>query len=78
MLGSAIQNFNVVRAVHGVERAVSAAGHDATKTVVGTVNTVVTGIARAIFTVVFIAALPIEIPLGIYLFQQLVNSPLWF
>ena len=78
MLGSDIQHFNAVRAIHSVEHAVAGAIQGGVNTVAGAIGGVANGIAGAVFTVVFIVALPVEIPLALYLFVQLVNSPLWF
>ena len=36
------------------------------------------GIGTIVGGVVFVVALPIEIPLGIYFFYSIVNSGLWF
>ncbi|QEN13496.1 hypothetical protein ACRDU6_13190 [Mycolicibacterium sp. ELW1] len=78
MLGSDIQHFNVVRAVHRVEHAVSGAIRSGFTTVAHAVESVVASIGSAVIAVVFIVALPVEIPLAFYLFVRLVNSPLWF
>ncbi|MCV7021591.1 hypothetical protein [Mycolicibacterium aichiense] len=78
MLGSDIQHFNVVRAVHNAEHAVTGAIRSGFNTVAGAIETVAGGIGSAVIAVVFIVALPVEIPLAFYLFVRLVNSPLWF
>ena len=78
MLGSDIQHFNVVRAVHTAEAAVTSAVHGAVRSVVDTVRFVVAGIATVIGTAVFVVALPVEIPLAIYFVAAIIQSPLWF
>lgn len=77
-LGSAIQNFDVVHAVHGVVQTVTSTARHAVQTVVAAVGTVFAGIANAVLAVAFVVALPVEIPLGFYFLYQLVQSPLWF
>ncbi|KDF01421.1 hypothetical protein Y900_021400 [Mycolicibacterium aromaticivorans JS19b1 = JCM 16368] len=78
MLGSDIQHFNVVRAVHSVEHAVSGAVISAANTVARAIETVAAGVGSAVIAVVFVVALPVEIPLALYIFAYLVRSPLWF
>ena len=77
MLGSAIQTFDIGAAVHDAEQAVSAAGHNAVQTVVNAVQTVVGGVGSVVATALFIVALPIEIPIGLYTLNWLIHSPLW-
>ncbi|QYL15474.1 hypothetical protein [Mycolicibacterium pallens] len=77
MLGSAIQTFDVGAAVHDAEQAVSAAAHNAVQTVVNAVQTVVGGVGSVVATALFIVALPIEIPIGLYTLNWLIHSPLW-
>ena len=73
-LGSAISNFD---AVHAIQDAVIPV-KTAIQAVARAGDTVFGGFGKIVGAVLFVVALPVEIPVGIFLFISVVNSELWF
>ncbi|WP_319431596.1 hypothetical protein [Mycobacterium sp. RTGN5] len=74
-LGSSIQNFDVV---HAVQTALINPVHTVIQTVGRAVDAMLGRIGQLVGGVLFVVALPIEIPLGIYFFYSILTSGLWF